>query len=158
MWQLSKPPGGLGFHRRGRSLGEREERGMQETRFPKEFLKKIDEVVSVRPDRNWAMRAAAVTIAMAYGEVNVDDMRECLESDGDARFFGNILAGMAKRGVLEKFGMQRTRRKTSHGRDIARFRLSADWERRWPVDELNPKSKITVAEDVNYVQERRVVA
>jgi hypothetical protein len=133
---------------------------MQETRFTTHFLETIDDVLRSRDSAKEGVRAAAVVIAMTHGEVNVDDLRDCVEAEGDSRFFGAILASLARGGILEKFGFQKTRRKTSHGRDIGRFRLVGDWERRWPAAELNPKSKIMFNDDgtVAYVEEKRVVA
>lgn len=133
---------------------------MQETRFTTSFVETIDAVLKARPSAREGVRAAAVVIAMAHGEVNVDDLRDCIEAEGDSRFFGAVLASLARGGILEKFGFQKTRRKTSHGRDIGRFRLVSDWERRWPAAELNPKAKIMFNDDgsVAYVEEKRVVA
>lgn len=128
-------------------------------RFSQEFLIHVAEMVSDRPSAAEGIRAVAVSIAMALGEVNVDDLRDCVESDGDNRFFGAVLAGMARGGVLEKFGFQRTRRLTSHGRDIARFRLTPDWQRRWNANEMLPTILPVIGSDGRlYVEEKKVTA
>lgn len=132
---------------------------MQETSFTSEFLAKVSAILATRDGALEGFRAVAVVIAMTRGEVNVDDLRDCVEVEGDNRFFGAVLAGLARGRVLEKFGIQKTRRKTSHGRDISRFRLTEDWERRWPAGELSPKAGITFNDDgtIAYVEEKRVI-
>ena len=60
---------------------------MSETRFTPSFVDNIDAVLRARPSAKEGVRAAAVVIAMSHGEVNVDDLRDCIEAEGDSRFF-----------------------------------------------------------------------
>ena len=124
--------------------------------FPQTFIETIDKVLKARDDTKEAVRAAAVVIAMRYGRVSVDDLRECVILEGDQRWFGGLLRGLETRGILAKDGYTKTRRKSSHGRDIVVYKLTEDWEQCWPADEMSPKAKIMNTDDgeMVFVEER----
>lgn len=128
---------------------------MQDKKFPEKFLEIIDSVVRARPDARHGVRAAAVVIAMRYQLVSVDDLRDCLDVAGDQRWFGGVLRSLETWGVLEKHGYEKTRRKSSHGRDVVVYKLTLDWEKFWPATEVSPKAKITFGSDGNmYIEQR----
>lgn len=129
---------------------------MFDPRFTTSFIETIDKVLSARTDTKEAVRAAAVVIAMRFGRVSVDDLRDCVTLEGDQRWFGGLLRGLETRGILTKHGYEKTRRKTSHGRDIVVYRLAEDWEKCWPRDQLSPKARITQRDDgeMLFVEER----
>jgi len=124
--------------------------------FPPRFLDTIDKVIKAHGDDRSGVSAAAVIVAMTYGKVTVDDLRDLVTAEGDNRWFGSILQSLVTRGILKKTGMQKTRRKTSHGRDVSVFELTLDWEQRWPRDWLNPKAQILTSDDgIIFVEEKR---
>lgn len=115
--------------------------------FPPRFLDTIDKIVKAHGDDKTGTCAAAVVIALTFGKVNVDDLRDVITAECDNRWFGSILQSLVTRGVLKKTGMQKTRRKTSHGRDVSLFELTLDWEKHWPRDWLSPKAQILTTDD-----------
>jgi len=130
---------------------------MQDPRFPKRFLELIDNVIKSRPDASEAVCAASVLIAIRYEEVTVDDLRDVMDVEGDKRWLGSMLASLARRKVIEKTGYKKTRRKTSHGRDVSVFKLTQDWEMYWPRNWSNPKARVMTTDDGDwvFVEERR---